>query len=69
MVARELRGTGRPTKFKKRKRTLGQKFFRARVVDLWNDLYDSTASVDTVTTFKKRKKWYINHSMVLCRRF
>ena len=30
--------------FKKRKGTLGQKFFSARVVDLWNALDDSTVS-------------------------
>ena len=32
--------------FKKRKGTLGRKFFSARVVDLWNELEDSTFSVD-----------------------
>jgi len=30
--------------FKKRKRTLGQKFFSARVADLWNKLDDSTVT-------------------------
>src|SRR6218665_1099606 len=40
--------------FKKRKGTLGQKFFSARVVDLWNELDDSTVSVDNVTAFKKK---------------
>ena len=35
--------------FKKRKGTLGQEFFSARVVDLWNELDDSTVSVDNVT--------------------
>ena len=32
-----------------RKGTLGQKFFSARVVDLWYELDDGTASVDNVT--------------------
>src|SRR6218665_3970802 len=40
--------------FKKRKGTLGQKFFSARVVDLWNELDDSTVSVDNVTAFKRK---------------
>ena len=40
--------------FKKRKGTLGQKFFSARVVDLWNWLDDSTVSVDNVAAFKKK---------------
>ena len=40
--------------FKKPKGTLGQKFFSARVVDLWNSLDDSTVSVDTITAFKKK---------------
>src|SRR6218665_3025957 len=40
--------------FKKRKGTLGQKFFSARVVDLWNALDDSTVSVDNVTAFKRK---------------
>src|SRR6218665_1639799 len=40
--------------FKKRKGTLGQKFFSARVVDLWNELEDSTVSVDNVTAFKRK---------------
>src|SRR6218665_2458910 len=40
--------------FKKRKGTLGQKFFSARVVDLWNELDDSTVSVDNVTVFKRK---------------
>src|SRR6218665_3586516 len=44
--------------FKKRKGTLGQKFFSARVVDLWNELDDSTVSVDNVTVFKRKLgKW------------
>src|SRR6218665_2637215 len=38
--------------FKKRKGTLGQKFFSARVVDLLNELDDSTVSVDNITAFK-----------------
>jgi len=37
---------------KKWKGTLGQKFCSARVVDLWNELDDSTVSVDNVTAFK-----------------
>ena len=37
--------------FKKMKGTLGQTFFSARVVDLWNELDDSTVSVDSVTAF------------------
>src|SRR6218665_2406714 len=41
--------------FKKRKGTLGQKFFSARVVDFWNELDDSTVSVDNVTELFKRK--------------
>src|SRR6218665_2030143 len=40
--------------FKKRKGTIGQKFFSARVVDLWNELDDSTVSVDNVTAFKRK---------------
>ena len=40
--------------YKKPKGTLGQRFFSARVVDLWNGLDDSTVSVDTVTAFKKK---------------
>src|SRR6218665_1935054 len=36
--------------FKKRKGTIGQKFFSARVVDL----DDSTVSVDNVTAFKRK---------------
>ena len=40
--------------FKKRKGTLGQKFFSAGVVDLWNALDDSTVSVDNVTAFKRK---------------
>ena len=40
--------------FKKRKGTLGQKFFSAGVVDLWNELDDSTVSVDNVTAFKRK---------------
>ena len=49
------RGPGHRYKlFKKRKGTLGQKFFNARVVDLWNALDDSTVSVDNVTAFKRK---------------
>ena len=40
--------------FKKREGTLGQKFFSARVVDLWNALDDSTVSADNVTAFKRK---------------
>ena len=40
--------------FKKRKGTLGQKSFSARVVDLWNALDDSTVSVDNVTAFIRK---------------
>src|SRR6218665_1715647 len=40
--------------FKKRKGTLGQKCFGARVADLWNELDDSTVSVDNVTAFKRK---------------
>src|SRR6218665_1671572 len=40
--------------FKKRKGTIGQKFFSARVVDLWDELDDSTVSVDNVTAFKRK---------------
>src|SRR6218665_487166 len=40
--------------FKKRKGTLGQKFFSARVVDIWNELDDCTVSVDNVTVFKRK---------------
>src|SRR6218665_3204327 len=40
--------------FKKRKGTIGQKFFSARVVDLWNELDDSTVSVDNVPAFKRK---------------
>ena len=38
--------------FKKRKGTVGQKFFSSRVVDLWNELEDSTVSVDNVTALR-----------------
>src|SRR3984885_14802084 len=38
--------------FKKNRGTIGQRFFSARVVELWNGLDDSTVSVDTVTAFK-----------------
>src|SRR6218665_773802 len=49
------RGPGHRYKlFKKRKGTLGQTFFSARVVDLWNALDDSTVSVDNVTAFKRK---------------
>ena len=44
----------RCTLFKKKKGTLGQTFFSARVVDLWNELDDSTFSVDNVTAFKRK---------------
>src|SRR6218665_3398749 len=40
--------------FKKRKGTLWQKFFSARVVDLWNALDDTTVSVDNVAAFKRK---------------
>ena len=40
--------------FKKWKGTLGQKFFNARVVDLWNELDDSTVSADNVTDFNRK---------------
>src|SRR6218665_3258811 len=51
--------------FKKRKGTLGQKFFSTRVVDLWNELDDSTVSVDNVTAFKRKLgKLAIKYSMV-----
>ena len=40
--------------FKKRKGTLGQKFFSARALDLWKELDDSTISVDNVTVFKRK---------------
>ena len=33
---------------------LGQKFLRARVVDSWNELDDSTVSVDNVRAFKMK---------------
>ena len=39
---------------RKRKGTFVQKFFSARVVDLWNELDDSTVSVDNVTAFKRK---------------
>ena len=41
--------------YKKRKGTLGQNVFSARFVDLWNELDDSTASVDNVTAFKRKQ--------------
>ena len=42
----------------------------ARVVDLWNELDDSTVSVDNVTAFKRKLgEWYIKHSMVMCSGF
>ena len=40
--------------FKKPRGTLGQKFFSARVVDMWNGLDDSTVSVNTVSAFKRK---------------
>jgi len=40
--------------FKKMKGTLGQKFFSARVVDLWNDL----DLADKVTGLQRRKGCY-----------
>ena len=40
--------------FKKSKGTLGHTFFSARVVDLWNELDDSTVSVDNVKAFKRK---------------
>ena len=40
--------------FKKRKGTLGQTFFSARVVDLWTELDDNTVSVDYITAFKRK---------------
>jgi hypothetical protein len=40
--------------FKKPTGTLGQKFFSARVIDIWNGLDDSTVSVDTVAAFKRK---------------
>ena len=40
--------------FKRRKGTLGQNFFSARVVDLWNELDDSTVSAYSVTAFKRK---------------
>src|SRR6218665_3042932 len=52
--------------FKKRKGTLGQKFFSARVVDLWNELDDSTVSVDNVTVFKRKLgNWVIKQFIVV----
>jgi len=33
---------------------LGQKLFSARAVDLWNELDDSTVSLDNVTAFKNK---------------
>ena len=39
---------------KKRKGTLGQNFFSARVADLWNESDDSTISVENVTAFKRK---------------
>jgi len=39
--------------FKKWKEALGQKFFSARVVDLWNELDDSTVTAGIVTAFKR----------------
>ena len=38
--------------FKKNRGAIGQRFFSARVVELWNGLDDCTVSVDTVTAFK-----------------
>ena len=45
MLCKVTRGHGYKL-FKKRKETIGQKSFSARVVDLWNELDDSTVSVD-----------------------
>src|SRR6218665_773702 len=47
------RGRHRYKLFKKSKGTLGQTFFSARVVDLWNALDDSIVSVDNITAFKR----------------
>jgi len=33
---------------------LGQKFFSARVVNFWNEVDESTVSVDNVTAFKRK---------------
>src|SRR6218665_282767 len=56
--------------FKKRKGTLGQKFFSARVVDLLNEWDDGTVSVDTVTVFKRKLgDWVIKHFIVVCSGF
>ena len=38
--------------FKERKGTLGQKCFSAGAVDIWNELDDSTASVDSNNTIQ-----------------
>jgi ribonucleases P/MRP protein subunit RPP40 len=38
--------------FKKPRGTIGQRFFSARVVEMWNGLDDSAVSVDTITAFK-----------------
>src|SRR6218665_2258864 len=56
--------------FKKRKGTIGQKFFSARVVDLWNESDDSTVSVENVTVFKRKlENWVIKHLIVVCSSF
>jgi len=56
--------------FKKPKRTLGQNFFSASVVDLlWNELHDSIVSVDNVTAFKRILGKLGYHSIVICSGF
>jgi len=44
----------RHTLFKKAKGSIGQKFFSARVVDLWNVFHESTVSADSATAFKRK---------------
>ena len=52
--------------FKKSKGTLGQKFFSARVVDLWNELDDSTVSQFLKGSWEN---WVIKHFIVVCSGF
>ena len=59
------------TLLKKPKETLGQKSFRARVVDLWLGFDDSTVTEDSVTSFKRKqgKLSFWKHSIVICSGF
>src|SRR6218665_1617797 len=53
--------------FRKRKGTLGQKFFSSRVVTLWNELDDCTFQWMMAQLLREsNQSWDIKHSMVIC---